>query len=305
MNYNDNPFISNQQYDNNADNNYNIINQKRIQYANDNSFNVNDMYHNLSAGEWVQAHTDVNEFFNKIRKNNKKQSSSYFIKSAIMIIVLIGIFCLFITYIMDEFESGSTGKAQVNLVFIIVFMVLFGSPIILNIINKMNEVKPDEVFKMNNAIVYSGHELMETCGLQHELFYKLPDIVRKQATSSSSIKDNFYVKTFDIGNFITKPDNEKKWYILYARIRNYAYNPYGCFITSNIILETQGNKARLLIPNNPAIMQSITAYMGFYDHEDTITYDGSNAYLNDTLDEKRKTDNDAVNEDYGYEEGEE
>lgn len=282
MNNNENPFI-NQPY--NAGIYANQIVQQaenqKIQYANDNIFNENDIYHNLSAGKWVQSHEDINDVLKQSKDTGRKIRTSDLVKSFIFIGIVVFMIIRTLTAM-----GNSNGNSTFIIFFLIVFSALILIPVISNIFQNIQSWKPDETFSMDNAVAYRGYELMESCGLKHSLMYKLPSVVRRRNNNDTT--SSYYIERFNIDNFITKPDNETKWYIIYARIRNYSYNIYGNWITSNVILETQGTKARLLIPNNPAIMMSIIAYMGFTDSEDTITYIDNNAYMNDVLDENQK-----------------
>lgn len=223
-------------------------------------FDPNNMYNGLSAGPWVEAEDKTPEELNKQRSRGNKILGA--------IVASFGIIFGILGIINNQMVLSLIGLATFGLGLFLFF------------------TRPNK-YDLSNACMINGRQLAKSCNF-YQIAYS-PTTRRRVRDSDGRVRTE--TDTNYIHNIFMNPQDDRKWYIIYAydnEDNNGIYingRPVNGWRDSKrmILLETQGKQARLLIPDNMSVFVTIANMMGFNYTDNRVKYDSSNAWLIDTF----------------------
>lgn len=223
-------------------------------------FDPNNMYNGLSAGPWIQAEDKTPEELDKQRSRSNR---------------FIGIFIA-----IFGIAFGILGIVSNQMVLSLIGLGTFGVGALVFF------VRPNK-YDLSNACMIDGRKLSGSCSF-YQIAYS-PTTRRRVRDSDGHVRTE--TDTNYIRHIFMNPQDDRKWYIIYAYDNNDNNGVYINGIPTGgwrdskrmILLETQGKQARLLIPDNMSVFMTIANMMGFNYTDNRIKYEGSDAWLIDTF----------------------
>lgn len=225
-------------------------------YANhiDNNPDMAD-YSHMQATDWVKCNIDGSEIIENDERDIKEQKSNYKIITSLLIII----FALFL--IIPELLSGNILSAILGfLCFIIPLILIFRFFYKHSNMSQHNNGRSNE-YDLTKAVGVYASDLLENTGFKRLLIDYDEVKINNNARTDNDDSDttNYYIDRHEINMIIFQPsyDGKRRQYRMLAATTDEEYAIRN--LTSNIyiVLETEGDKVRLLVPD--ASMQAMFA----------------------------------------------
>lgn len=203
-------------------------------------------YSHMQATDWVKCNIGGNEIIENDKRDIKEQKSNYKLYTTLFIIV----FTLFL--IIYALFSGNIFNAILSFLFLDLPLILVVRFFYKNsTMTKHNNGRSNE-YDLTKAVGVHASDLLENTG-----FTRL--LIDYDEVKSTSDGHNDYIDKHEINMIIFQPSNDgiRRQYRMLAATTDEEYAIRN--LTSNIyiVLETEGDKVRLLVPD--ASMQAMFA----------------------------------------------
>lgn len=240
--------------DNDYDDSYPII---RVNREFPFRFDSNNPYNHLRAGKWIQSE----------KYTDKKARGAGVVFTAIGLL-----FAVVIPGIILSDLLSMILPVVFTLIIKIIIIGLYIWIVVYNAKHKRNK------YNLKKSVLVQAMPLMMSCNVQRGMM--TCRLERSNNDTFDSISGD-YTENQPIRNFSFNPDNNpntRRWYLAFTQLKH-----LNMYVDTVVFIETAGDKARLLIPDNPMIGNIIAVDMlGISNHDRRILYDNGTAYFADT-----------------------
>ena len=219
-------------------------------------FDANHPYNHLKAGQWIPS-----------QKYTGGRAHGGVVLTSIIMFFMFVIPAIFLSSLLMIILPAII-VAFMPLLIIIVYIWL----VIHNLKHRRNK------YNLKKSVIAQPLLLMQSCGIQRNMM-----TCRLERSNNDTFEklDGDYAENQPIRVFSYNPNenpNTRKWYLAFTQLKH-----LNMYVDTVVFIETAGDKARLLVPDNPMIGNIIAVQaLGIKNHDMRIRYEDGIAYFADT-----------------------